>query len=190
MASGPKKLLKPALKIPSSHNSRKSSISSKALKFDEKNIDETFHPDNKEYGFMKIPEIKTPFPHMEAPVNASVLRQRLLQVMSKKKRTSIIEFPSDEDFQTLGDESSSTNSYISPGRKTFEEKRKKFYASEYTLAQQRPLSNEWHPRARNFSNVSYCCSDLTDSTSHRFSITSRGTNYSRKSDNVSLHNKT
>lgn len=99
------------------------------VNWDEENIKETFHPDDKDYGHIHVDEPKTPFSydmsHNQGPVSADVLAQRIEAARQNIPRA--IKIKREEDH------------YMTPKEKEhvleFEKKRKMHY-NEFDLVRQ------------------------------------------------------
>lgn len=115
---------------------------SKSLSFSEINIRQTLQRGKKDYGWLKFRETKA--------IDPNSWRKKLLACIRNTRE-------SDTDADAEGD----INDYVcdlftylqsqkkkkSEVTETFEQKRKKFYSCEFTLAQQRPMSDLRHPPA-------------------------------------------
>ncbi|XP_046805540.1 uncharacterized protein LOC111674821 isoform X2 [Lucilia cuprina] len=68
----------------------------KKLRFNEENIQQTHHPVQKDYGFIAIPEAKTPFPRHGDPISAEDLRKRLQESLDRANRMMLNDNTDDE----------------------------------------------------------------------------------------------
>lgn len=107
--------------------SRSNSIEKEKIKFDENNIKETLHPDDKDYGFMKIDEPPTPYsssPHGRSGENSDDEdnsmdnTDELLERVSRKIKEPPVTLDYDETILAPGSSASSSS---------FELKRKRHY---------------------------------------------------------------
>lgn len=111
--------------------------------FDESNIQATLHPPDKDYGFMKIEEPKTPFEAYESDgeeqeeLDANLLAAKIAAEGNKGPRPRRISEPSadPEDLQLLSPEEREK-------RKSFEVKRKKHYNEFQAVKMARQLMAE------------------------------------------------
>jgi len=112
--------------------------------FDESNILATLHPVDKDYGFMKIDEPKTPFEAYESDgdergedLDANLLAARITAEGHKGPRPRRISEPSGdaEDLSLLSPEEREK-------RRSFEAKRKKHYNEFYAVKMARALMDE------------------------------------------------
>ena len=93
----------------------------KEMRFDEKNLDETCNPQAKSCGHMTMKGAKTPFPRKEAPVDAALLRDRLMRNLSRLNQSLFYE---DDKFE-LG-----MDVPVSSSEASFQTKVRQFYSSE------------------------------------------------------------
>lgn len=132
----------------SSQKSQQNSKTEKRIHFNEANIQETHHPIRKDYGFMSIPEAKTPFPRHADPVEAEELRKRLQESLEKANRTLRNELTEDESSLNSNRDVMPTPDisldygYEERRRQEFYKKRKQFNQSEFLIAQQKPMNTE------------------------------------------------
>jgi len=119
-------------------------VCAKEPHFDESNILATLHPADKDYGFMKIDEPKTPFEAYESDgdepgvdLDASLLAARIAAEGHKGPRPRRISEPSGdaEDLSLLSPEEREK-------RRSFEAKRKKHYNEFYAVKMARALMDE------------------------------------------------
>jgi len=111
--------------------------------FDESNIAATLHPPDKDYGFMKIEEPKTPFEAYESDgeeheeLDPNLLAARIAAEGNKGPRPRRISEPSadPEDLELLSPEEREK-------RRSFEVKRKKHYNEFYAVKMARQLMDE------------------------------------------------
>ncbi|XP_055906901.1 uncharacterized protein LOC129942115 [Eupeodes corollae] len=110
-------------------------VTIKTARFDEDNIKETYRPINKEYGFDKITEAKTPFEREQLPIDAKKLRKRLKPITDENLSSS--SFIS-EAYSTESNKSkvSATISFTSGDFISFKEKRRNHIRAEYKIAKQ------------------------------------------------------
>ncbi|XP_037819016.1 uncharacterized protein LOC119611596 [Lucilia sericata] len=120
----------------------------KKLRFNEENIQQTHHPVQKDYGFIAIPEAKTPFPRHGDPIAAEDLRKRLQESLDRANRMMLNDNTDDDDERTFNMDElqtplASLDFEDQERRRTeFYKKRKQFYQSEYIIAQQKSMSSE------------------------------------------------
>ncbi|XP_065358285.1 uncharacterized protein LOC135952322 [Calliphora vicina] len=118
----------------------------KKLRFNEENIQQTHHPIQKDYGFMAIPEAKTPFPRHADPVAAEDLRKRLQESLDRANCMMRNENADDNSLFNMDGMKTPVPSLDFDDeerrRSEFYNKRKQFYQSEYIIAQQKSLSTE------------------------------------------------
>ncbi|KAI8130649.1 hypothetical protein FF38_05022 [Lucilia cuprina] len=118
----------------------------KKLRFNEENIQQTHHPVQKDYGFIAIPEAKTPFPRHGDPISAEDLRKRLQESLDRANRMMLNDNTDDErsfNMDELQTPLASLDFEDQERRRSeFYKKRKKFYQSEYIIAQQKSMSTE------------------------------------------------
>jgi len=119
-------------------------VGSKEPHFDESNILATLHPVDKDYGFMKIDEPKTPFEAYESDdddrgedLDANLLAARIMAEGHKGPRPRRISEPSGdaEDLSLLSPEDREK-------RRSFEAKRKKHYNEFQAVKMARALMDE------------------------------------------------
>jgi len=111
--------------------------------FDESNIQATLHPPDKDYGFMKIEEPKTPFEAYESEaeehedLDPHLLAARIAAEGNKGPRPRRISEPSadPEDLELLSPDEREK-------RRSFEAKRKKHYNEFYAVKMARQLMAE------------------------------------------------
>jgi protein phosphatase inhibitor 2 len=112
--------------------------------FDESNILATLHPVDKDYGFMKIDEPKTPYEAYDSEdevdkdeLDANLLAARIAAEGHKGPRTRRASEPSgdEEDLKLLSPEERDS-------RDKFEQKRKAHYNEFYAVKMARQLMNE------------------------------------------------
>jgi len=111
--------------------------------FDESNIQATLHPPDKDYGFMKIEEPKTPFEAYESDaedheaLDANLLAARIAAEGNKGPRPRRVSEPSadPEDLALLSPDEREK-------RRSFEAKRKKHYNEFMAVKMARQLMNE------------------------------------------------
>ncbi|XP_023291253.2 uncharacterized protein LOC111674821 isoform X1 [Lucilia cuprina] len=118
----------------------------KKLRFNEENIQQTHHPVQKDYGFIAIPEAKTPFPRHGDPISAEDLRKRLQESLDRANRMMLNDNTDDERSFNMDELQTPLTSLDFEDqerrRSEFYKKRKKFYQSEYIIAQQKSMSTE------------------------------------------------
>lgn len=128
--------------------------SNKSITFNEDNIAESRIIASNHQARMNFSEIRTPYPKKDSAVNSIILRRKLMDflgsVRSREARESLLDLAGDSisDFD-IGNIIADSIQHVPTGRshikrQTFEEKRKKFYASEYILTKQRALSDVVH----------------------------------------------
>jgi len=119
-------------------------VCAKEPHFDESNILATLHPADKDYGFMKIDEPKTPFEAYESDgddrgeeLDANLLAARIVAEGHKGPRPRRISEPSGdaEDLSLLSPEDREK-------RRSFEAKRKKHYNEFHAVKMARALMDE------------------------------------------------
>jgi len=131
------------LKQSTSFEQRGEDKCSKEPHFDESNIQATLHPPDKDYGFMKIEEPKTPFEVYESDgdepeeLDANLLAAKIAAEGNKGPRPRRISEPSadPEDLQLLSPEEREK-------RRSFEVKRKKHYNEYYAVKMARQLMED------------------------------------------------
>lgn len=132
----------------SQHSQNSKNAISKKIHFNEDNIRITHHSIEKDYGFISIPEPKTPYPRHNDALKAKELRRRLLEVL---KRANSPKSQRDQLFNKEYEPQSpapSLNEQYDKGydketrRSEFLKKRKQFYQSEFTITKQKPMSLE------------------------------------------------
>lgn len=110
--------------------SRSNSIEKDKIKFDEDNIKETLHPDDKDYGFMKIDEPPTPYsssPHGRSGENSDDeddsmgKTDELLERVSRKIKEPPVAIDDVEAILDTGNDAASSSA------SSFELKRKRHY---------------------------------------------------------------
>jgi len=126
------------------HRGEEKAVCAKEPHFDESNILATLHPVDKDYGFMKIEEPKTPYEAYESDgddrgedLDASLLAARITAEGHKGPRPRRISEPSGdaEDLNLLSPEEREK-------RRSFEAKRKKHYNEFHAVKMARALMNE------------------------------------------------
>jgi len=125
------------------HRGDEKAVCSKEPHFDESNILATLHPADKDYGFMKIDEPKTPYEAYESDgddqedLDANLLAARIAAEGHKGPRTRRISEPSGdaEDLNLLSPEEREK-------RRSFEAKRKKHYNEFHAVKMARALMQE------------------------------------------------
>jgi len=119
-------------------------VCAKEPHFDESNILATLHPADKDYGFMKIDEPKTPYEAYESDgddrgedLDANLLAARITAEGHKGPRPRRISEPSGdaEDLNLLSPDEREK-------RRSFESKRKKHYNEFHAVKMARALMNE------------------------------------------------
>lgn len=131
------------LKQSTSFEQRGDEKTAKEPHFDESNIQATLHPPDKDYGFMKIEEPKTPFEVYESDgedqqeLDANLLSAKIAAEGNKGPRPRRISEPSadPEDLLLLSPEEREK-------RKSFESKRKKHYNEFQAVKMARQLMVE------------------------------------------------
>lgn len=125
------------------HRGDEKAVCSKEPHFDESNILATLHPADKDYGFMKIDEPKTPYEAYESDgddqedLDANLLAARIAAEGHKGPRPRRISEPSGdaEDLNLLSPEEREK-------RRSFEAKRKKHYNEFHAVKMARALMQE------------------------------------------------
>lgn len=131
------------LKQSTSFEQRGEDKSAREPHFDESNIQATLHPPDKDYGFMKIEEPKTPFEAYESDgeeqeeLDVNLLAARIAAEGNKGPRPRRISEPSadPEDLELLSPEEREK-------RRSFEAKRKKHYNEYYAVKMARQLMED------------------------------------------------
>ncbi|KAH7970170.1 hypothetical protein HPB49_000652 [Dermacentor silvarum] len=124
-APGPSHQKKAILKPSGSFESR---LSAQDLKWDEQNIKETFHPKNKDYGFMIVDEPKTPYNYDTATdpggVNPQAVAQKIQSATTMQPSALTPAVIVSEDQKKAEEEARAER------HRMFEERRKKHYHME------------------------------------------------------------
>ncbi|KAL3199377.1 hypothetical protein MRX96_014022 [Rhipicephalus microplus] len=122
--AGPSRLKRPILKPSGSFERRPST---QDLKWDEQNIKETFHPKNKDYGFMIVDEPKTPY-HYDATTDPGGVNPQ--QLAQKIESATSMQPSALTPAVVLTEEQKKAEEAAREKHRLFEERRKKHYHME------------------------------------------------------------
>ncbi|KRX39205.1 Protein phosphatase inhibitor 2 [Trichinella nativa] len=145
--------MKPKKSILKSSSGRQNSVETRGAHFDEMNILATLHPPDKDYGFMKIDEPKTPYNYMSESESEDMPTESIRRVSLcdhptwdlhdlENRLTSQTHYSSAEGGLGVNYDSDNETEEQKARRLAFEKKRKQHYNEFRAMKLARQLMNE------------------------------------------------